>query len=178
MEPAAFAHWRRWQVPLCRAAIFRLSTIACWLPLADNRKHHTRASPEKAGALNLGPGGIHLSFAALHESAFGTKRTSLSLSAMSAIGVKQTSRGRAPMSAFDPNRTFSPLRLDPRRFDERPPFVDLGLVKNAKSLRRLLFARGNFRSEIGDLSSDGRISKRFSDSGIKLGNDRPWRALG
>src|SRR5215469_15137189 len=88
MEPAAFAHWRRWQVPLCRAAIFRLSTIACWLPLADNRKHHTRASPEKAGALNLGPGGIHLSFAALHESACGTKRTFQSHSAMSAFGGK------------------------------------------------------------------------------------------
>src|SRR6516165_1627528 len=56
MEPAAFAHWRRWQVPLRRAAIFRLSAIACWLPLADNRKHHTRASPEKAGALKLRPG--------------------------------------------------------------------------------------------------------------------------
>src|SRR5215831_11665267 len=72
----------------------------------------------------------------------------------------------------------SSLRLDSRRFDERPPFVDLGLVKNAKSLRRLLLAGRYFRSEIGDLSSDGRISKRFSDSGIKLGNDRLWRALG
>src|SRR6516164_9766447 len=37
MEPAAFAHWRSWQVPLRRAAIFRLSAIACWLPSTDNR---------------------------------------------------------------------------------------------------------------------------------------------
>src|SRR5215471_19902000 len=90
------------------------------------------------------------------------------------LGVKRTLSGQPEMSAFD----ISSLRLDSRRFDERPPFVDLGFVKNAKSLRRLLFARGNFRSEIGDLSSDGRISKRVSDSGIKLGNDRLWRALG
>ena len=41
-------------------------------------------------------------------SAFGTKRTCQSRSAMSAFGVTQTSRFQSAMSAFDPKRTSKP----------------------------------------------------------------------
>ena len=42
------------------------------------------------------------------------------------------------------------LRLDAGRFNKRPPSFNLGLVERTKCLRRLLLARRNFRSEIGD----------------------------
>src|SRR6516164_674018 len=32
MELTGFAHWGRWQVPRRRAAVFRLSAFAYWLP--------------------------------------------------------------------------------------------------------------------------------------------------
>src|SRR6516164_8611640 len=107
MEPAAFAHWRRWQVPLRRAAIFRLSAIACWLPLADNRKHHTRASPEKAGALKLRPGAsiyrlLHCTSLLVAQSGHFAAEFQCPL-----LGVKRTLIGRAPMSTSDPKRTLT-----------------------------------------------------------------------
>jgi hypothetical protein len=46
-------------------------------------------------------------FAALHESAVGTKRTFRSRSAMSAFGGKADISGRRPTSAFDPKRTLA-----------------------------------------------------------------------
>ena len=46
--------------------------------------------------------------AALHESAYGTKRTFRDVRLMSAIGGKGTQAGRLAMSAYDPKRTFGP----------------------------------------------------------------------
>src|SRR6516164_5957035 len=97
MEPAAFAHWRRWQVPLRRAAIFRLSAIACWLPLADNRKHHTRASPD----LKLRPGAsiyrlLHCTSLLVAQSEHFAAEFQCPL-----LGLKRTLIGRAPMSTSD-----------------------------------------------------------------------------
>ena len=45
-------------------------------------------------------------FAALHESAFGPKRTFHMSHLMSLSGVKRTWAGAVQMSAFDPKRTF------------------------------------------------------------------------
>src|SRR6516225_6754021 len=109
MEPAAFAHWRRRQVPLRRAAIFRLSAIACWLPLADNRKHHTRSSPEEAGALCTLRVSIcayrllHCTSLLLAQSGHFAAEIQCPL-----LGVKRTLVAGAAMSAFDPKRTFVP----------------------------------------------------------------------
>ena len=44
-------------------------------------------------------------FAALHMSAFGTKRTFVCAAVMSAFGGKANMARRTPMSAFDPKRT-------------------------------------------------------------------------
>ena len=52
-----------------------------------------------------------MSFAALHESAYGTKRTSLVALHMSAFGGKADITFFAlHMSAFDPKRTFRAFR--------------------------------------------------------------------
>jgi hypothetical protein len=54
------------------------------------------------------------------------------------------------MSAFDPKRTWVigyPLfRLDAGRLNDRPPLLDFRLLVGAKRLRRLLFARRNFKA--------------------------------
>src|SRR5262249_43253349 len=41
--------------------------------------------------------------------------------------------------------------------DERPPLVDLGLVKRGEGLRRHLLARGEILAQLGETLRDGRI---------------------
>src|SRR5262249_3217294 len=53
--------------------------------------------------------------------------------------------------------------------NNRPPFVDLGLVEFAERLRGLLIARENRLTEIGELRADGRIGQGIHDRRIELG---------
>src|SRR5215469_13587148 len=81
--------------------------------------------------------------AAVHESAFGTKRTSRCAQPMSAFGGKEDITKCAPMSAFDPKRTGESSRFDAGGFNDRPPFLNFGLLQSAKRLRCLLFGGRN-----------------------------------
>ena len=47
--------------------------------------------------------------------------------------------------------------LDVRGLEDRPPLLDLGLLKGAERIGRLLFARENLVSEISELSTYGWI---------------------
>src|SRR5262249_54866831 len=50
-------------------------------------------------------------------------------------------------------RRFIP-RLDARRLDDRPPFLDFSLLIGAKRLRRLLLAREDILRELGCIGPD------------------------
>jgi hypothetical protein len=43
----------------------------------------------------------------------------------------------------------SSLRLDPKLFDHRPPFINVGLLQSCERFGRLLFGRKNLLPEIG-----------------------------
>ena len=63
---------------------------------------------------------------------------------------------KEPPKAPTPNGKYRPaqarlLTLDICRLDDRPPFLDLGLVKRAERLRDLLIARENLLADIGEL---------------------------
>src|SRR5262249_17167992 len=59
------------------------------------------------------------------------------------------------------------FRLDPKLLDERPPFLDLGLLECAERLRRLLLARENLIPEIGIPRSHQRIGQCLSGGGVE-----------
>src|SRR5215472_1671896 len=110
-------------------------------------------------------------------SAFGTKRTFETEFRCPLLGVKQTSDGRTPMSAFDPKRTLvigCPLfRLDAGRLNDRPPLLDFRLLVGAKRLRRLLFARRNFKALGFKFLTDVWIAQRIHGRSIELVDDVP-----
>jgi hypothetical protein len=70
------------------------------------------------------------------------------------------------------------IRLDVGRLDDRPPFLDLGLVTGAKRFRRLLFARRDFLAHVGESLANGGIGKGIDDGGIELGDNVLGRPLG
>src|SRR5262249_13391011 len=49
------------------------------------------------------------------------------------------------------------LGLDVRRLDDRPPLLDLCLLKSAKRFRRLLVTQRNFLTEVGKLLAHCRV---------------------
>jgi len=74
-----------------------------------------------------------------------TKQHLFDLIAPSHYSITSSARRRIVFGNLTPS-----LRLDAGRFNKRPPSFNLGLVERTKCLRRLLLARRNFRSEIGD----------------------------
>jgi hypothetical protein len=60
--------------------------------------------------------------------------------------------------------------LDVRRLDDRPPLLDLGALKRAERLRRLLITGENLLSDIGKLSSHARIGQCGHDGSVELGD--------
>src|SRR5215467_2219880 len=50
------------------------------------------------------------------------------------------------------------FRLDVRRLDDRPPFLDLGLLIGTKRLRRLPLALRNFKALFGEALTYSRIA--------------------
>src|SRR5262245_29147400 len=69
------------------------------------------------------------------------------------------------------------LALDVRGLDDRPPFLDLGLVQSKQRLGRKLVAWIDLLSEISQLRPDVRIIERFDQSCVQLCNDRLRRSL-
>src|SRR5258705_2199116 len=72
----------------------------------------------------------------------------------------------------------SSLRFDAGGLDNRPPFLDLCLVKSEQRLRRELLAREDVLREIDELLLDPRISKRLRGGFVEPGDDRLRRTLG
>src|SRR6202030_886537 len=69
------------------------------------------------------------------------------------------------------------LCSDPGRLDDRPPFLDLGLLKRAEGFGRLLVARGNLLAEIGKARAQAWIGQGCHGRSIELGDDVLRRAL-
>ena len=84
----------------------------------------------------------------------------------------------APILDSTFGRVPSHSRLDIRRLDDRPPFLDFGLVKGGERLGRLLLARRYLLADIGQSLAHFRIGERIHYSGVELRNDVLRRALG
>src|SRR5262249_42282584 len=69
------------------------------------------------------------------------------------------------------------LRGDAGSFDDRPPFLDLGLVVRVERRRRELFARRHFQTEIGDAPAHYWIGERVHHRRVEPGNDVVRRVL-
>src|ERR1700730_1271262 len=76
-----------------------------------------------------------------------------------------------------PKGEFRSLSLDVRRLDNGPPFLDLGLLKRAERLRRLLVARNDLLTEAGELLARCRIRQNIGDRRVELGDDRLRRGF-
>src|SRR5229473_7339408 len=55
--------------------------------------------------------------------------------------------------------------------DDRPPLLDLGFMKGAEPLRRLLFARRNLLAEVVESLVHSSVGQRCHDGGIEFGDD-------
>jgi len=65
---------------------------------------------------------------------------------------------------------YRSLRLDAGRLDDRPPFLDLGLLQRGERFRRLLLVREYLLREIGEPRTHSRIGERIDDSNVELGD--------
>src|SRR5262249_44140172 len=63
------------------------------------------------------------------------------------------------------------------RLDDRPPFLDLGLVELAEILRRLLLAYPDLVALLGELLADGRVVQRTDNCAVEFRDDVLRRAL-
>src|SRR5690242_3268989 len=63
------------------------------------------------------------------------------------------------------------VALDVRSLDDRPPFLDVGLLPSCEGVRRLLLDRKNLLPNIGQSLAYLRIAQRFNDGGIELRDD-------
>src|ERR1700719_3714722 len=73
---------------------------------------------------------------------------------------------------------LSSLRPDIRRLDDRPPFLDFGLVIGQQSLGGQLFAREDLLRDVGEAFADGGIGKCIHDGLVELGDDVFRRVFG
>src|SRR5262245_53128259 len=70
------------------------------------------------------------------------------------------------------------FRLDVRRLDDRPPFLNLGLLISTQRLRRLLLARRDFEPLVGEGLMYGWIAQRVQGRRVELADDVLRRAPG
>src|SRR5882672_9300314 len=84
------------------------------------------------------------------------------------------------MAGTSPAMTPCPssLRLDSRRLDDRPPFLDFRLVKGEQRFGGELLARENVLRDIGEALADDRVGERIHHGLVELGGDVFRRALG
>src|SRR5215218_11338581 len=66
------------------------------------------------------------------------------------------------------------LRFDAGAPDQRPPFFNLGLLKSAERLGRLLLARRDLLAKVGEALAHRRVSERIHGGRRELMNDF-WR---
>src|SRR5262249_33923660 len=98
--------------------------------------------------------------------------------------ARATQSGKPRLSKFsttamtDLLRVTVSFRLDVGRLDNRPPLLDLGTLKRRKLFRRLLFARRDVQSEIGEPTDDGRVRERADRRSIELGENVLRHGLG
>src|SRR5262245_49459189 len=69
------------------------------------------------------------------------------------------------------------LCLDARRLDDRPPFLDLGLVEGSQPLRRLLVAWHNLITQVYKPLAGRRIGQSLHDRRVELADDPVRRAF-
>src|SRR5262245_23978770 len=72
----------------------------------------------------------------------------------------------------------SSLRLDVGSLDDRPPFVDFGLLLGGERLRRLMATRPTALTDFVHALLHGRVGQRFHHHGMELGDHILGRALG
>src|SRR6516165_9905048 len=107
MELARFAHWRRWQVPLRRAAVFQ-SAIACWLPSTDNRSIILAPLLKRqAPSAPLGYPFAHIVCCTARVRCWHKADIRCGAMQCPLLGVKRTLCERTPVSAFDPKLTWA-----------------------------------------------------------------------
>src|SRR5262249_2374509 len=70
------------------------------------------------------------------------------------------------------------FRLDVRRLDDRPPFLDLGVLISTQRLRRLPLARRDFEPLGGEGLMYGWIAQRVQGRRVELADDVLRRAPG
>src|SRR5262249_47972449 len=75
------------------------------------------------------------------------------------------------------DRPAPSFSLDVRRFDDRPPLLDLGRVVRGKPLRRLLLAWKYLLAEICEPRTHVRIGEGLPDRGVELADDGLGRGL-
>src|SRR5262249_50925965 len=73
-----------------------------------------------------------------------------------ASSIGGTSRGIARRALECPVQSF---RLNIRCLNDRPPFLDLGLVEGGEALRGLLLARGDVQAKLTKTSAPARIGE-------------------
>src|SRR5262245_58253020 len=69
------------------------------------------------------------------------------------------------------------LCLDARRLDDRPPFLDLGLVEGSQPLRHLLVAWHNLITQVYKPLAGRRIGQSLHDRRVELADDPVRRAF-
>ena len=67
---------------------------------------------------------------------------------------------------------FGSLRLNPELLDERPKFLDTGLLQRAQCFRALLVVWNNLLPEIGQSRSRSGVSQSIDDGSIELTSGR------
>ena len=77
-------------------------------------------------------------------------------------------KGRGVVSTFGLAHS---LRLDPELFDERPKSLGIGFYQRAERFRRVLLARENLRSNIGETGSDHWVGQCLNGRRVELGDD-------
>src|SRR5436190_21568716 len=89
-------------------------------------------------------------------------------------------RGRLPacvVRILSVERFMLLLSLDVCCLDDRPPLLDLGLLKGGKRIRRLLVARRTIEPLVGDALLRCRVGQRLDHGRIQPGDDVLRRAL-
>src|SRR6516225_7700030 len=63
------------------------------------------------------------------------------------------------------------FRLNARRLDDRPPFLDLRFVEGSKPLGRLLLGRSHIQSEFGKARAHSRVCEGLRHRTVELCDD-------
>src|SRR5215831_12501208 len=87
-------------------------------------------------------------------------------SSAAACSVGGTSRGIHIMEC--PVQSF---RLNMRCLNDRPPFLDLGLVEGGEALRGLLLARGDVQAKLTKTSAHARIGECLHHRAVEFDDD-------